>query len=131
MNMKTIVDTSVWIEYFRNQGALSASMDKELLAGNFYMAGPVISELLQGAKTEKDFHALKSSIDGVPFFNTSLADWKLAGELSFKLRKKGITIPITDCLIAAVALNNDAGVMTLDQHFKYFQGLRLIDDTFV
>ncbi len=125
--MKTIVDTSVWIEYFKNQETLSTSMDKELLAGNIYMAGPVISELLQGAKTEKDFRTLKSSIDGVPFLETRLSDWKLAGELSFKLRKKGITIPITDCLIGAIALNNDAAVMTLDRHFMHIPDLKLKD----
>jgi len=125
--MKTIVDTSVWIEYFKNQAALSASIDKELLAGNIYMVGPVISELLQGAKTDKDYEALNKSIDGVPFIGTNLSDWKMAGELSFSLRKKGITIPITDCLIAAIALNNDAMVMTLDHHFVHIPDLKLKD----
>jgi hypothetical protein len=123
--MKTIVDTSVWIEYFKNQGTLSASLDKDLLAGNIYMVGPVISELLQGAMTEKDFQVLKSSIDGVPFLETSFSDWVLAGELSFKLRKKGVTIPITDCLIGAIALNNSAAVMTLDRHFNHLTDLNL------
>lgn len=125
MEMKTIVDTSVWIEYFKNQGTLSASLDKDLLAGNIYMVGPVISELLQGAMTEKDFQVLKSSIDGVPFLETSFSDWVLAGELSFKLRKKGVTIPITDCLIGAIALNNSAAVMTLDRHFNHLTDLNL------
>jgi predicted nucleic acid-binding protein len=72
--MKTLVDTSVWLEYFKNQGTLSAFMDKELLAGNIYMAGPVISELLQGAKTEKDLRALVGSIDGVPFIEARLRE---------------------------------------------------------
>lgn len=126
-NMKTIVDTSVWIDYFKNQGDLPASMDKELPAGNIYMTGPVISELLQGAKTEKDFLALSSSIDGVPFIETNLADWKMAGKLSFTLRKNGITIPVTDCLIAAIAINHPAVVMTLDQHFVHIPDLELKD----
>ena len=126
--MKTIVDTSVWIEYFKNQGTLAASIDKDLLAGNIYMAGPVISELLQGAKTEKDFRALKNSIDGVPSIETRLSDWQLAGELGFKLRKKGVTIPITDCLIGAIALNNDAAVMTFDRHFDHLPNVKLKEE---
>ncbi len=124
--MKKIVDTSVWVEYFKNQAVVAASMDKDLLAGSIYMVGPVISELLQGAQAEKDFRALISSIDGVPFIESNLSDWKLAGEISFKLRKRGITIPITDCVIAAIALNNDAMVMTLDRHFRHIPGLKLI-----
>ena len=127
MNMKTIVDTSIWIEYFKNESNLSASMDKELLAGNIYMTGAVISELLQGAKTEQDFQALKSNIDGVPFIETTLSDWILAGEVSYKLREKGRTIPITDCLVAAIAINNDATVMTLDRHFQYISDVKLTD----
>ena len=126
--MKTIVDTSVWIEYFKNRGTLAASIDKELLAGNIFMAGPVISELLQGAKTEKDFRALKSSIDGVPSIETRLSDWLLAGELAFKLRKKGVIIPITVCLIGAIALNNGAAVMTLDRHFDHLPNLKLKEE---
>ena len=123
--MKTIIDTSVWIEYFKNRDTLAASIDKELLAGNICMAGPVISELLQGAKTEKDFRALKSSIDGVPSLETRLSDWLLAGELAFKLRKNGVTIPITDCLIGAIALNNGAAVMTFDRDFVHLPNLKL------
>lgn len=125
--MKKIVDTSVWIEYFKNQGVVAAAMDKDLLAGSIYMVGPVTSELLQGANTEKDFRSLKSSIGGVPFIETNLSDWKLSGEISFKLRKRGITIPITDCLIAAIAFNHDAMVMTLDRHFRHIPDLKLID----
>ncbi|MDZ7838800.1 MAG: hypothetical protein U5N58_13185 [Actinomycetota bacterium] len=33
------------------------------------------------------------------------------------LKKKGISIPLTDALIAAVIRNN-ASVLTLDKHFK-------------
>jgi tRNA(fMet)-specific endonuclease VapC len=126
VKMKTIVDTSVWIEYFKNQDTLAAALDRELLAGNIYMVGPVISELLQGAKTEKDFQVLMNSIDGVPFIEAGVSDWKLAGELSYMLCKKGVTIPITDCLIGAIAINNDLAVTTLDQHFKHLPRLKLV-----
>ena len=109
--MKKIVDTSVWIEYFKNQDVLAAAIDKDLLAGSIYMVGPVISELLQGANKEKDFRSLKSSIGGVPFIETNLSDWKIAGELSISRTEKGIMIPTTDFLIAAIATKNNAMVI--------------------
>jgi len=76
---------------------------------------PVIAELLQGARTEKDYRALKNSIDGLPFIETTFEDWKLAGEISYKLRRKGVALPITDCVIAAVAIHQNASVMTYDR----------------
>jgi len=116
--MKVIVDTSIWIEYLKNNHEIAPGLDEGLLAGNIYMVGPVVSELLQGAKTENDYQSLSDTIDGVPFINAEFADWQLAGKLSFKMKKKGVTIAITDCVIAAIAINNGAAVYTLDQDFQ-------------
>jgi tRNA(fMet)-specific endonuclease VapC len=123
--MKIIVDTSVWIEYLKNKPTLAEKLDRQLLAGDIFTVGPVIAELLQGAKTEKDYRMLKNSIDGLPFIETSFENWALAGDISYKLRRKGITIPITDCIIAAVAIHNNASVMTYDQHFTNIPNLKL------
>jgi tRNA(fMet)-specific endonuclease VapC len=123
--MKILVDTSVWIEYLKNRPAVANHLDRHLLAGNIFIVGPVIAELLQGARTEKDYHALNNSIDGLPFVETDLNDWTSAGNISFKLRRKGLTVPITDCLIAAVAIRLNAAVMTYDRHFEHIPDLTL------
>ncbi len=123
--MKIIVDTSVWIEYLRNRPILAETLDRYLLAGKIFTVGPVIAELLQGAKTEKDYQALKSSIHGLPFIETSLENWIDAGSISFKLRRKGVTVPITDCVIAAVAIHQNASIMTYDRHFANIPNLKL------
>ena len=123
--MKVIVDTSVWIEYLKNRPSVTELIDRYLLTGKAYTVGPVIAELLQGAKTEEDYKTLNSNIGGLPFIETNLDDWILAGKLSFKLRKRGITIPITDCIIAALAINHNAAVMSLDRHFQSIPDLRL------
>lgn len=125
--MKIIVDTSVWIEYFKNQPEIAAKIDKGFFSGTIYMVGPVVSEILQGARTGKDYEALSTSIDGVPFMETGFADWKLAGQLCYGLRKKGITLPVTDCLIAAISINNEAFIFTRDRHFNRIPGVRLTE----
>ncbi len=123
--MKIIVDTSVWIEYLKNRPTLAENLDQQLLAGSIFTVGPVIAELLQGARTEKDYRILKNSIDGLPFIETTFEDWTLAGEISHKLRRKGFTLPITDCVIAAVAIHQNASVMTYDRHFANIPNLKL------
>lgn len=123
--MKIIVDTSVWIEYLKNRPPVAEKLDQQLLAGNIFTVGPVVAELLQGARTEKDYRLLKNSIDGLSYVETGFEDWIKAGSISLKLRRKGVTIPITDCLIAAVAIRQNASVMTYNRHFESIPDLKL------
>jgi predicted nucleic acid-binding protein len=46
-----------------------------------------------------------------------------AGRISFNLRRKGITIPTTDLIIAGLAIENECQILTLDPHFKSIPGL--------
>jgi len=116
--IKIIVDTSIWIEYFKSTLSNSEFIEKGLNEGFVYITGPIISELLQGVSTKKEYIMLSQSIGAVPFFDCQYNDWITAGNISFSLRKKGIIIPLTDVVIAAVAIRNNAKIYTLDQHFK-------------
>lgn len=49
---KTIIDTSVWIDYFRKQSAaLSEAVDAVLSGDDIYIPRIVVAELIQGAKS--------------------------------------------------------------------------------
>ena len=52
--------------------------------------------------------------------------WVSAAKLSSELRKKGITLPMSDIIIAAVALEHNVTIMTVDQHFQQIPGLSLL-----
>lgn len=52
--------------------------------------------------------------------------WVSAANLSSELRKKGITLPMSDIIIAAVALEHNVTIMTVDQHFQQIPGLSLL-----
>jgi predicted nucleic acid-binding protein len=55
-------------------------------------SGPIMVELIQGAKTEKERDALKSRIKGLHWLQITDEHWYKAADLSFNLRRKGITI---------------------------------------
>lgn len=118
MKQKIIVDTSIWIKYFRKRNDIVKFIEERIMDNCIFMTGPIVSELLQGVKTESEYNKLNNCIDGIPYLKTYMADWKKAGNLSFNLRRKGITIPLTDIVISAVAINNNAKVYTLDKHFN-------------
>ncbi len=85
----------------------------------------ILTELLQGAKIEKEFNAILENFIVLPFLNTTIDTWVRAGKISFSLRRKGITIPTTDLIIAGLAIEHDCSVFTVDPHFEKIPDLKL------
>ena len=126
MNNKIIVDTSIWIEYFRNNKSYVNLIEENLDLENIYILGPIVSELLHGVKDEKEYDLLSRSMDSIPFLDCTYDDWANAGNILFKVKKSGISIPLTDAIIGAVALRYNASVLTLDSYFKKIKSLRVL-----
>jgi len=114
-----LIDTSVWIQ----ADSLKANsevkskvlllLDKDRAAA----CGIIIAELLCGAKTPTNYEELKIDIEGIHYLNTPENIWLKAAQMSFDLRKKGISIPLTDILIACIAIDNNCSLLHLDKHF--------------
>jgi len=126
MSDKIIIDTSIWIEYFKNNSNYVTFIEENLNLENIYIIGPVISELLHGVKNEKEYLILSKSISAILYLDCIFEDWIKTGSILFDLKKKGKTIPLTDALIAAIAVRIDAAILTLDQHFKDIPGIKLL-----
>lgn len=121
-----IADTSVWIEYFKGGHKSARVALRDLIrAEQVVLVGVVLAELLQGCRSSKETDALLSKLAGLPFLETSFSTWKRAGEQSALLRRKGITLPLSDLVIAALALEHRYQVFTLDPHFEQIPGLAL------
>ena len=119
-----IVDTSMWIEYFNRKGSRYAAVVRTLIGSDLaVLAGPILFELVQGAKLEQERELLINVLDVLPYIEIDKSLWIEGGMLSFQLRKKGITIPMTDCMIAALAKRNGYQITTLDSHFDHFPDL--------
>ncbi len=126
MNPNVLVDTSVWIDYFNVPDSKSGKIVEQLLrSGRAVCSGIILTELLQGAKIEKEFDALLESMVALPFLETTLNTWIEAGRISFKLRRKGITIPVTDLIIASLSLENNCLIVTSDPHFDKIPQIKL------
>ena len=115
-----LVDTSVWILALRKD-FLPGVKDRiaYLLKENAIITSGMIKlELLGGTKEEKEFQRLKIRLDALEMVETNTSLWERAYNLAFSLRRKGITVPYTDILIAASALMVDATVVHADSHFE-------------
>jgi len=126
MSNKIIVDTSIWIEYFKNNSDYVPFVEENLNLENIYIIGPIISELLHGVKNEKEYLMLSKSISAILYLDCIFEDWIKTGSILFNLKKRGKIIPLTDALIAAVAIRVNAAILTLDQHFKDIPEIKLL-----
>jgi hypothetical protein len=114
-----LIDTSVWIFALR-KNSISEIRDRvnTLLAVNAVaIVGIIKLELLGGVKTEDEFQRLRNRLDTLQIIETNARLWDKASVLAYELRRKGLTVPSTDILIAATALQTDATVLHADHHF--------------
>jgi len=117
-----IIDTSAWIRFFRYGSDEVSQFVAELVRKDqAVMTGVVLTELLQGIKTDKERQHLSALFSSLPFIETVREDWQSAGEDLQALRRRGITVPVTDAIIATVAHRRGLSVLTTDPHFKSFK----------
>lgn len=121
-----IADTSVWIEYFKGgEERVRATLRGLIRAEQAVLVGVVLAELLQGCRSSKEADTVLSTLAGLRFLETTFSTWKRTGELSASLRRKGVTLPLSDLLIATLATEHRCQVYTLDPHFEQIPGLAL------
>ncbi|MFN3477007.1 MAG: PIN domain-containing protein [Candidatus Methylomirabilales bacterium] len=116
----------MWIPFFNQpESPEKWAIDALIDADRLILVGVVLAELLQGCRTPKEANVILTKLTGLRFLETSFSSWKRTGELSFSLRRKGITLPLSDLIIAAIALEHGCQVFALDPHFKKIPGLKL------
>ena len=115
-----LVDTCAWIDFLRYQEGELGNQVAALIENNqVAITGVIVAELLQGVKTEKQQQQINLLINSVTSFPTQEFDWVNAGLLLQELRSRGITLPLTDALIAVIAQRYQAKVLTIDKHFQH------------
>ena len=119
MKDRVLVDTSVWIDFFRNkETSLRRQVIQALRDSNAYYTGIIALELYRGSRTKKEITILDKLFLSIEKIMEREETHKEAGLMGFELSKKGITIGTVDLLIAQLSLENNLTLFTLDQHFK-------------
>ena len=124
-----LVDTSVWIEIFRDKTGHVAKAFKEIIgAQNYALSRFHQLELLQGARNEKEWELLDDYLATQYYLEASDITWQQAARIFFELRRKGVTInsPI-DCCIAQIALEWDAVLLHRDKDFEKISRIRPLE----
>lgn len=121
---RILIDTSVWIEYFRNQSSsIGAKVDRILNEAEIFMPKIVIAELMQGSKSAKELSVIEDFFDAFQIIDQKEDSWIKAGKLAHGLKKKGKNIHLLDCYIALIAQEYGCKIFTLNRHFKEIQSI--------
>ncbi len=115
-----LLDTSIWIHYLRSDGQqeLKTAVKNALIEGGVLSCSVVRTEILVGSRDEKSFAKLLEHFKAVPDIPIDGVVWEGAARLGYTLRKKGITIPLPDLLIAEAAMQREAVLWHVDNHFE-------------
>ena len=114
--MQVLVDSSVWIDYFRgggNSDRLDVLIDENILVINDL----ILAELIPFLKIQNQ-HELIDLLNFVERLDMNI-DWEQIIDFQYKCLRNGINgIGIPDLIIAQNALQNHCEIYSLDQHFK-------------
>jgi len=113
-----LADSCVWIEFLSSRGF--GELEDLILSGEIAVCGTVAAEVLSGVKKESEAEILKRRFASLPYLAETREVFEQSAALYRKLRKSGKNIPISDCVIAAVCLINEARLLTVDKHFSSF-----------
>jgi predicted nucleic acid-binding protein len=96
-----------------------------LMENAVWICGIVMFEILQGIKSEGEKNKILGVLASLPHIEMTKKLWQSAAELSILVKKNGVNLPLSDIFIAAIAIENNLSVFTLDQHFTQIPNLKL------
>jgi hypothetical protein len=81
------------------------------------LPGIVLQELLAGVREKSHFEKLQEILAGFPLILATQKTHIEAARIANACRNKGIATSAVDCLIAAMAVEHNAQLLTSDQDF--------------
>jgi predicted nucleic acid-binding protein len=119
-----LVDSSVWIDFFSSSPGRAGTELWRMIADAepFALSGIVVTEILQGLTRDvsqlEQFLSLWEMLEPRGF-----STYREAASIFRLGRSKGISLTTVDTLIAAIALEQQATVFTLDKDFSRIASL--------
>lgn len=128
-----LVDSSVWIDFFRNQPTPQAEwLDRHLSVEGLVVGDLILAEVLRGFRDERGFNETRRMLGRLEQVSLCGPDLAVEAARNFrKLRSHGITVRGTvDVIIATRCLADGLRLLHSDRDFDGFQehlGLRVVD----
>lgn len=129
--MRVLVDTSAWVDFFNGHPSPQADALARLIReeADVQTCGVVVAEVLQGIKRSKNLTEIEKHFREMEWLTPREPETYLeAADLYRGLRERGLTIRSTiDCIIAKLAEENDALLLSKDRDLQIIVDSSLLD----
>ena len=116
-----LVDTSVWIDYFRN-GSTADALDKLIESDMICINDVILSELLPSINQRHE-EELKELLLSFPKLQMKI-DWNEIVFMQTKNLHNGINkVGLPDLMVAQNAIQNNVKLFSCDRHFQLIKNL--------
>lgn len=116
-----LVDTTVWIDLFRNRETREVVTLTALLeeGEDICTCGVIVTEVLQGIRDDREHARTRRALEVLISLPMTHETFVRAAEIYRDLRKRGLTIRNSiDCMIAAVAIEHDVALLHNDKDYS-------------
>jgi predicted nucleic acid-binding protein len=118
-----LVDSSVWIDYFRGTGTPQCEkLDALLETENLVIGDLILTEVLQGFSAERDFNKAKKLLTALQIVDLGGQEVAIQAAKNFRtLRSLGVTVRKTiDTIIATRCIESNFALLFSDRDFDPF-----------
>ena len=128
-----LVDSSVWIDFFRNEPTLQAEwLDRNLGVEGLVVGDLILAEVLQGFKDDKGFNEARRLLGQLEQVSVGGTELAIEAARNYRrLRTAGVTVRGTaDVLIATRCMADGLRLLHSDRDFDAFEqhlGLRVVN----
>jgi len=113
-----LIDTCISVPFFnRPHSAEKRAVDALLDDDRAALLGPIVTEVLIGFRRDEQADWVASVLRGLHFLEPTWLEWRAAAQLGRRLMSRGQALPLSDLVIAAVAMSRSLAVYTSDPHF--------------
>ena len=111
-----VVDSSVWIDFFRDGTSTTADLLEELVnTDQAYISEIIRVELLSGCRHELEYRRLEDFLAGFPMLEMESGFWNQVALARFRLARQGMQASLPDVAIAVMARRHSCLLLTLDR----------------
>ncbi len=129
--MRVLVDSAAWVDFFNGHPSPQADALARLIReeADVLTCGVVAAEVLQGIRQSKSLTKIERHFREMEWLTPREPETYLeAADLYRRLRSRGLTIRSTiDCIIAKLAEENDALLLSKDRDLQLIVDSELLD----
>lgn len=114
----TLVDTSVWIDFFRGRPGAVKRVDQLLASAEAAICGPIYAEVLSGAGNRPRYEKLARELEALEWLEPPSQIWREIAASRFMLARLGAQAHVVDLYIAHTASAAGARLLTSDRDFE-------------